>query len=60
VKHTRAEQRRRAKAFTLFVKANPPRMPESFSHRDWRRVVAYARVAFVTGWNSGVHDVEKG
>jgi hypothetical protein len=59
-KHTRAERRRRLAAFKAFVKANPPEMPSDFSNKDYKRVVKYACVAFVTGWNSGINDVGQG
>ena len=59
-KHSSRELTRRNAAFRRMVKANPPEMPASFSHKDYRRVLAYARVAFCTGWNSGINDVSKG
>lgn len=46
-------------AFKKFERANPPKMPSDFSHRDYKRVVSYAKVAFCTGWNSGQNDERK-
>lgn len=58
-KHSRKEQRRRVIAFEAFVSRHPPKMPAEFSHRDYKRVTSYAKIAFITGWNSGINDRRK-
>ena len=59
MKHGSAEKKRRAAAFKVFLKANPPKMPSDFSNKDYRRVVGYVRVAFNTGYNTGENDLKK-
>ena len=59
MKHGAAEKLRRITAYKVFVKENPPSMPADFSNKDYKRVVNYARVAFITGWNSGINDMVK-
>lgn len=43
--------------FKKFLEANPPEMPADFSHKDYKRVIGYARSAFITGYNTGENDV---
>lgn len=40
-----------------FIKANPPRMPKSFTHSEWKRITSYAYIAFCTGYRTARHDV---
>lgn len=35
-------------------------MPKNFSHAAYKRMVNYAWVAFVTGYNTGENDVCRG
>lgn len=60
MKHTALQKRRRITLFKAFVKANPPKMPEKFTHKEYKRVVSYAKIAFVTGYNTGENDVCRG
>jgi len=59
MKHNRQDRRKRIADFKKFVKGNPPRMPGDFTHKDYRRVVDYACVAFCTGFFSGMNYYEK-
>lgn len=59
MRHSRKEARRRYQAFVAFLENNPPRMPESFTNKDYRRVEGYAFVAFCCGWNTGKNDTLK-
>ena len=60
MKHTRKEQLRRLALFKRFVEAHPPKMPDDFSHREYNRVIKYAKVAFYTGYNTGENDICRG
>lgn len=60
MKHGRQEKLRRAALFKRFVESNPPKMPKNFSHAAYKRMVNYAWVAFVTGYNTGENDVCRG
>lgn len=57
MKHGRKEKLRRIELFNKFIEANPPKMPASFSHNEYKRIVKYAQVAFVTGYNTGENDI---
>lgn len=57
MKHTRAERQRRAELFRRFVKGNPPKMPAEFTHREYKRIVGYARAAWATAYKTAVNDV---
>lgn len=59
MKHTRREKKRRADVARRFLKNNPPKMPESFTHKDWKRMARYAYSAFVCGYNTALNDVLK-
>ena len=60
MRHSRVEQKRRWQLFAKFLKANPPKMPAEFSHREFKRVVSYAKTAFITGYNTGENDAMRG
>jgi hypothetical protein len=55
--HNRREVRERLAAFLIFVDKHPPKMPESFTHREYKRIVSYAKVAFASGYNTGQNDL---
>jgi hypothetical protein len=55
--HSRREVRERLAAFLIFVDRNPPKMPASFTHAEYKRVVKYAKVAFASGYNTGQNDL---
>jgi hypothetical protein len=56
MRHSMAEKRQMHDSYDKFIKNNPPRMPSDFSHKDYRRVVDYAHVAFVVGYNTAMND----
>lgn len=57
MKHKKSDIVARRKAFDAFLKAHPPKMPESFTHAEWKRVVSYSKIAFITGFNSGENHI---
>lgn len=59
MKQSFRERRLRHEAFIKFLEANPPRMPESFTNKDYRRVEGYAFVAFCAGWNMHGNELRR-
>lgn len=59
MRHSSKDSRTRIQDFKKFVKANPPNMPADFSHKDYRRVINYACIAFCTGFFGGMNYHKK-
>ena len=54
MKHSRADIKYRMESFKKFLVKNPPQMPASFTHSEYKRVVRYACSAWCGAFNTGM------
>lgn len=57
--HRLKDRQARGDAWRKFLDNNPPRMPKDFTHSEYKRIVSYARVAFLSGFYSGMNYLWK-
>ena len=59
MRHSAALKRRRQEFWEIFLENVPPKMPKDTPPETLERIIAYAWLAFVSGYNAGANDFKK-